>query len=159
MTSDQLKQVLDRYADAKSRHAPEEIVDLLTEDSVYEDKAFGTTVEGKEALREWYTRLFKDLPDYFGEFDGAAYGDNTAVVWGRWGGTLREELMGVKVEAGRRLEVPVTFVCIFREDGLLERDTGYFDSATLRQQAGIALPEEATASGAPGGSRPPTPYG
>lgn len=146
MTREQLEQALDRYADAKSRHAVDEIAALLTEDSVYEDHAFGTRVEGREALREWYVRLYADLPDYFGQFDGAAYGDNTAVVWGRWGGTLGEQFMGQKVTAGRRLEIPVTFVCSFREDGLLERDTGYFDALTLQRQLGLAADAEAAAA-------------
>lgn len=46
--------------------------------------------------------------------------------------------MGLDVEPGRTIEVPVSFVCAFR-DGLLLSDTGYFDLATLCAQAGMPL--------------------
>lgn len=137
MTRDEIAQALRIYADAKSRHALDEALDLVTEDSVYEDHAFGSEYIGKEALRQFYGQLWTDLPDYFGDFDGHAYGENVSVSWGRWGGTLGDTFMGVSIDAGRRLEIPVTFVCYWRQ-GLLARDVGYFDSATLLRQAGLA---------------------
>jgi hypothetical protein len=70
--------------------------------------------------------------------DGAAFGDDTAAVWGRWSGTTAGDFMGLGAEPGRRLDAPVTFVCTFR-DGLLASDVGYFDVATLCDQAGIPL--------------------
>jgi hypothetical protein len=54
------------------------------------------------------------------------------------GGTLTGELMGVAVEAGRRIEIPCAFVCTFR-DGLLVEDLQYFDAATLAEQLGLPL--------------------
>jgi steroid delta-isomerase-like uncharacterized protein len=138
MTRAEIERVLHAYADAKNRHDVEAIVALLAADAFYESAGFGPRIEGRDGLRAYYTALFEAIPGYFGEFDGAAYGDDAAAVWGRFGGALGELFLDRPVERGRRIEVPVTFVCTFC-DGLLVGDTGYFDAATLAEQAGVAL--------------------
>lgn len=138
MTKAEMERLLTEYADAKNRHDVEAIVRLLADDAFYESAGFGPRIEGKKALHAYYTALFRAIPGYFGEFDGVAYGDDAAVVWGRFGGTLGDEFLGVPVERGRRIEVPVTFVCTFG-DGLLVGDAGYFNAATLTEQIGVPL--------------------
>lgn len=138
MTQGQIASALERYADAKNRHDVEAILSLCAEDAFYESVPMGARITGRDALRDFYSAFFAALPDYSGEFDGVAYGENSAVVWGRFGGTLSGEFMGVPVEAGRRIAIPVTFVCTFR-DGLLAGDLGYFDAATLAEQVGVSL--------------------
>jgi steroid delta-isomerase-like uncharacterized protein len=138
MTKAQLKDALEAYAEAKNDHDVDRLIELRSDDCVDDQVATGIRLEGKEALRAFFARFFASIPDYYGEFDGAAYGDDTSVVWGRWGGTLGDDLMGIPVDPGRRLEVPTTFVCSFRE-GLLTSDVQYFDAATLAEQAGLSL--------------------
>jgi steroid delta-isomerase-like uncharacterized protein len=139
MTHDELTKAFEAYVDAKSRHDLDAIVDLCTEDSFYESAGVGAPpTVGKEALREYYDAFFASLPDYHAEFDGVAYGEDTAVVWGHFGGTTTDSLLGMPVEPGRELRVPVTFVCTFR-DGLLAGDRGYFDLVTICRQSGIPL--------------------
>lgn len=53
-------------------------------------------VRGKEALAAFYGALFQAIPDYRGDFDGRAITGDTAAVWGRFGGTLRGELNGIR---------------------------------------------------------------
>ena len=122
------RQALDRYVAAKNRGDVEGALAACTDDYRYESIGIGAPVVGKDAARAFYTALFRSLPDYHGEFDGIVYGDDAIVAWGRFGGTL----------AGRRLSVPASFVCTFR-DGLLATDTGYFDVATLASQAGVPI--------------------
>lgn len=129
MNRDEIAAVLARYAEAKNRHDVDAALDVCTDDCFYESVALGARVEGREALHAFYTDLFSRLPDYFGRFDGVAYGDDSAVVWGRFGGTA---------PGGRKVEVPVTFVCTFR-DGRIASDVGYFDAATLAEQSGVPL--------------------
>lgn len=138
MTKDEIATVLEQYAEAKNGHDLDAILSLCADESFYESVPLGARIEGKEALRGFYSALFAALPDYFGEFDGTAYSEDSAVVWGRFGGTLSGEFMGVEVKVGRRIEIPVTFVCTFR-DGLLVGDRGYFDAATLAEQVGVPL--------------------
>jgi predicted ester cyclase len=101
---------------------------------------------GKEAAREFYAALFRSLPDYHGEFDGIVSGEDAIVAWGRFGGTLTDDLVGIPVKRGRRVSVPASFVCTFR-DGQLATDTGYFDAATLATQAGVPLGRLAPSAG------------
>jgi len=138
MTHEEIASVLDRYAEAKNRHDLDAILSLCADECFYESVPLGARIQGKDDLRGFYSALFAALPDYVGEFEGTAYGESSAVVWGRFGGTLSGQFMGVEVEAGRRIEIPVTFVCTFR-DGLLVADRGYFDAATLAEQVGVPL--------------------
>jgi steroid delta-isomerase-like uncharacterized protein len=140
------RQTLDTYVDAKNRGDVEAALAVCTDDYRYESVGLGGPVEGKEAARQFYAALFASLPDYRGEFDGIVEGEDAIVAWGRFGGTLAGDLVGIPVEAGRELSVPATFVCTFR-DGLLATDTGYFDVATLAAQAGVPLGRLAPSAG------------
>jgi steroid delta-isomerase-like uncharacterized protein len=132
------RQALDRYVEAKNRRDVEAALAVCTDDYRYESVGLGGPVEGKDAARQFYAGLFAALPDYRGDFDGVVEAGDAIVAWGRFGGTLAGELVGIPVEAGRQLSVPVSFVCTFR-DGLLATDTGYFDGATFAAQAGVPL--------------------
>ena len=138
MSTEDLARLADRYAEAKNRHDVDAILAVCAEDCFYESVGQGLRVEGKEALQGFFSALFAALPDYYGDFDGIAYGEDTTVVWGRFGGTTRADFMGLELTPGRKVEVPVTFVCTFR-DGQLTSDTGYFDVATMAEQAGLPL--------------------
>jgi steroid delta-isomerase-like uncharacterized protein len=138
MRHEQLEQALASYAQAKNRHDVEAIVALRTDDCVDHSVATGMRIEGREAIGRFFRAFFASVPDYYGDFDGTAYGEDTAVVWGRWGGTLTGDIMGLEVEPGRRIEIPCAFVCTFR-DGLLVEDLQYFDAATLAEQLGVPL--------------------
>lgn len=133
-----IDQALQRYADAKNAHDVDAILAMCTEECRYESVGLGAPLRGKEALRAFYTALFEALPDYAGEFEGTAYGPDSVVAWGQFVGTTTDQFLGIEIEAGRRIEVPVSFVCHFR-DGLVENDRGFFDVATLAEQLGVPL--------------------
>lgn len=134
----EIEQVLDAYAEAKNRHDVAGAVALCHPDGYYESVGVPGRVQGRAALAAFYTQFFALLPDYRGEFDGRAINADTAAVWGRFTGTVSTPLFdGAPV--GRSVEIPVTFVCTFR-DGLVYSDTGYFDAATLYRQAGLQIP-------------------
>jgi ketosteroid isomerase-like protein len=128
MTQHELAEALHRYADAKQRHDVEAIVGLRTDDCFDYNLPLDQRIEGRDGVRAYFEQLFEALPDYAADFDGEAFGDDVAVVWGRWTATLGD----------RALEVPCTFVCTFR-DGLVVGDTYYYDAATLAAQAGVSV--------------------
>jgi predicted ester cyclase len=138
MTSEEIRAVLHAYADAKARHDVEAIVALRHEDCFDEAVPLGTRIEGRDAVGEYFRAFFAAVPDYRADFDGEAIGEDSAVVWGRWRGTIRGSFMGIDVDGSCPLEVPVAFVCTFR-DGLVVGDSYYFDAATLAEQAGVQL--------------------
>ena len=131
-----IAKALERYAEAKNRHDLEATLAICHGDSYYEAPSLGLRVHGKQELGDFYSRLFKSLPDYYGRFDGTAVNDDSVAVWGHFGGTTSDEFMGIPVEPGRQVHVPVSFVCTFR-DGLLVADTGHFDASTLAKQLGV----------------------
>lgn len=133
-----IEHTLQHYADAKNAHDVDAILAQCTEDSRYETVGLGPTIAGKPALRGFYLALFEALPDYAGHFEGSAFGVESAAVWGHFTGTTTGQFLGIDVEAGRPVQVPVTFVCRFRE-GLVDVDRGYLDTATLAEQLGVPL--------------------
>lgn len=139
-----LRDSLRTYAEAKNRHDVEAIVAAYTPDGRYSDSAVHQPISGYKQLKTFYEAVFRSIPDYQGHFDGAAFGENTAVVWGRMTGTVGNDLLGLPTTAGNRIDVPVTFVCTFR-DGQLVSDSGYFDTRLLHRQAGAHAADSAAA--------------
>jgi ketosteroid isomerase-like protein len=131
------RDVLLAYAEAKARHDVDAALRLCHPDYVYETAGVPGRIEGLEAARAFYEQLYDLLPDYFGDFDGITVDGDTAIAWGRFGGTSKR--------TGRRIEMPVTFVCTFK-DGLLLSDTGYFDSRTFYELLGVPHPVDAEAT-------------
>jgi steroid delta-isomerase-like uncharacterized protein len=131
-----LRHSMRNYAAAKNRHDIDALVAAYAPEGRYEGSGITEPISGHAALRKFYGALFNSLPDYHGHFDGTALGDNTAVVWGRMTGTVGDDLFGLPTTPGSHIDVPVTFVCSFRDELLLS-DCGYFDTLTLHQQAGV----------------------
>ena len=143
MSADQidvLRDSLRTYAEAKNRHNVDAIIAAYAPDGSYRDSGITQPVSGHDQLRTFYEAVFRSIPDYQGQFDGAAFAEDTAVVWGRMTGTVGDDLLGLPTAAGSRIDVPVTFVCTFC-DGQLTSDTGYFDTRILHRQAGVPAAE------------------
>lgn len=137
-TEQRHRDLLQAYADAKQDHDVDRALAFCAEDYLYETAGVPGRVEGREPARAFLTRLYELLPDYFGKFDGMAVDGDAGVAWGRFGGT--------SAITGKRIDLPVTFVCTFR-DGLLASDTGYFDSRTFYELLGLPHPVDAEAAG------------
>ncbi|MGW5520461.1 nuclear transport factor 2 family protein [Nocardia africana] len=137
MDKKQLEAAVTRYAAAKQAHDLDATIDLCAEDCTYQSIGFGPVVRGKEELRQFFGSLFETI-DYSGDFDGAAYSEDSAIVWGHWGGKITGDFLGLGTVEGNVLDIPVVFHCTFR-DGLLVKEVGYFDAAVFCEQAGIKL--------------------
>ena len=138
MTQAEIAHTLDAFRAAKDRHDVRPVVELRTEDCVDLLVATGLRLEGKRAVARHFRAFFASVPDYRGEFEGVAYGADTAVVWGHFAGTVAGQLLGIPVEGTRRLRVPCAFVLSFR-DGRVVEDRQYWDAATLAEQLGVSL--------------------
>lgn len=132
-----IRDALRNYAEAKNRHDVAALVSAYAPEGRYQGSGLHDAINGHARLREFYEALFTSIPDYHGHFDGTALGKDTAVVWGRVTGTVGAHLFGRPAAAGSPIEVPVSFVCTFDDDGLLLSECGYFDTHTLYRQAGV----------------------
>ncbi len=135
MSSPKLERVLREYAEAKNRHDVDALLAACHPDCYYESAGIPGRIQGTKALRGFYSTLFEALPDYRGEFEGQAFAGETVAVWGHFSGTVTGDFMG-RPAGGGRIEVPVVFLCTFK-DGLIASDTGYFDVAKMLAQAGV----------------------
>jgi ketosteroid isomerase-like protein len=138
MTRSQIAQTLEAFRRAKDDHDVPAVVALRTEDCVDVMAATGVRLAGKEAIDAYFRAFFAAVPDYRGQFDGVAYGENAAAVWGRFAGTVHEQLLGVRVDGPRKLRVPCAFALTFREGKVVE-DRQYWDAATVAEQLGVAV--------------------
>jgi steroid delta-isomerase-like uncharacterized protein len=138
VTRQEIAEIVEAFRQAKDGHDVEAIVDLRSEDCVDYLAATGLRIEGKDAIRRYFRSFFSSVPDYRGEFDGIAYGQDSAVAWGHFAGTINGELFGIPVEGLRQLRVPCAFVMTFR-DGKVVEDRQYWDAATVAEQLGVPL--------------------
>lgn len=95
MNRDELVTALNAYAAAKQARDLDATTEMFHEDGTYQSIAFGPVVRGKPALTEFFGSLFDAVPDYYGAYEGIAYSDDTAVVWGHWGGTIAGDFLGL----------------------------------------------------------------
>src|SRR5690348_16232198 len=94
-----LRDALRNYAEAKNRHDVDAVVAAYTPDGSYRDSGVGRPISGQDQLRAFYQAVFRSIPDYHGQFDGVAFAENTAVVWGRMTGTVSDDLLGLPATA------------------------------------------------------------
>ncbi|MEU6559490.1 nuclear transport factor 2 family protein [Nocardia nova] len=137
MNKQELEAAVTKYAAAKQAHDLDATIDMCAEDCTYQSIGFGPVVRGRDELRQFFGSLF-DSVDYSGDFEGTAYSADSAIVWGRWGGTITGDFLGLGTVEGNTLDIPVVFHCTFR-DGLLVKEVGYFDTALFCEQAGIKV--------------------
>lgn len=138
MTAEQMEADLRAYVDAVVRQDVDAALALRSPDAYLEAMGLGARFEGHDGLRDYYEAFFASVPDYRLRVDGMTFGDDVACVWGAMQGTVGDQFMGVPAEGGE-FDVPVAFVCTFA-DGRFHGDHVYFDSARLREQAGIQDP-------------------
>jgi steroid delta-isomerase-like uncharacterized protein len=124
--------LLGEYAEVKNRHDVAGMLARTHPECRYEDVGAGRVVTGHAELRRYHEHLFAAVPDYTASVEGIAATGDTAIAWGRFGGTLARPLFG-RGRAGERLEVAAVFVCGFR-DGLLYTERAHVDLVSLREQ-------------------------
>lgn len=113
----------------------------LQGDDVVDDFVALGEVEGKQALRAFFSELFAALPDMHFTVNRVVGADDRVAV-GEWSlsGTFDGgPFQGVE-PTGRRIELRGVDVMEF-EDGLLRHNTIYYDGLTFARQVGM-LPTE-----------------
>jgi uncharacterized protein (TIGR02246 family) len=57
-----VRKTLQEFGAAYNKHDAVALGQIWAENAVYSDPQVGTTLEGREAIQEWYTQLFQDEP-------------------------------------------------------------------------------------------------
>jgi steroid delta-isomerase-like uncharacterized protein len=135
----ELQRFIDRYNAAWNAHDVETIVELHTEDSVFENHTTGDVNVGREAIGKAIRGIFTVFPDLEFETRRQYVRDNLVVQeWTARGTHLgKMTRAGIEVEpTGRSVEYRGMDV-IPIEDGLVARKDVYSDGVTLLRQLGL----------------------
>jgi steroid delta-isomerase-like uncharacterized protein len=139
MSGDELQAFIDRYNEAWGRHDVEAIVDMHTEDSVFENHTTGDVNVGREAIGRAITGIFAVFPDLSFETRRQYVRDDLVVQeWTARGthlGPMRRSGLEV-APTGRTVEYRGMDV-IPIEDGLVARKDVYSDGVSLLRQLGL----------------------
>ena len=123
--------IASRWIAAWNSHDVERVLDVFTEDVVYEDVAFGVVNHGAAELRAFAAANFAAVPDFRVELV------ESSVKGGR--GTIEWMLSGTDVglfKTGKRFSV--RGVAVIELDGhRISRNSDFFDLATVLRQVGV----------------------
>jgi steroid delta-isomerase-like uncharacterized protein len=129
-------EVIERHMAAEDRQDVEATVATFTEDCYYRVPGLGIELRGREQIAGWYRELFAAVPD-FRNADERCYPAGDMVFFeALMEGTHLGDWVGW-APTGKRFSVPMLVRIPIAEDGLLEAEIVYFDSAALFMQLGI----------------------
>jgi steroid delta-isomerase-like uncharacterized protein len=121
--------------DAVSRKDPDGIVAAATPGFVDDFVAIGE-IRGQDAVRAFFRELFAAFPDFTMTLDRIVADDTTAVVqWHAAGAFTGGQFQGI-APTGSRVEIRGVDVMEIA-DGLITRNTIYYDGASFARQIGL----------------------
>ncbi|WP_314944987.1 ester cyclase [Bradyrhizobium cosmicum] len=136
MDGNQMFNLAQQLAVAKSRQDVAAALALLDKDMLLEGPAFGTRARGLAENEAALTRFFKSFPDYEVTLSGHANDSETLVCWGEVRMTLTGDRFGVTPN-GKRAELPVFIRFTFRNN-LIASEYFFFDLSALCEQSGVS---------------------
>ena len=122
--------LFERYAEAWSRHDPDAIVALHTDDTRFHAHIGQGPAIGKAAVRQAFADLFEQFPDLGFERVSLVTGDDFWVVEWKMSGTL--------AATGAQFEVDLVDL-ITVEAGLVKSKDSYLDAVSMQAQLGMAV--------------------
>jgi steroid delta-isomerase-like uncharacterized protein len=138
MLSPENREVVLRHVRAETEHRMEETLATLTEDCVFDDRAFRRVWHGREGARAYY-RLWWDAFGIRPETAARhAPTEDLLVVETDFVGAHVGDFLGVAA-TGRDVSVPMVIFVSFR-DGLLSGERFYWNPADLMAQIGVEPP-------------------
>ena len=143
MTPEEMKKLHDEHLAAEDRHDLDAVMATYHDDCYHETVAVGLRFTGKAAVRVQYQAAWAAFPDAEPVQLAEAFGENVLMDRNIFRATMQGSLYGLPA-TGRRVELPFGRAVLFK-DGLIHAEIGYFDFATLCEQAGIPF-EQALAT-------------
>jgi steroid delta-isomerase-like uncharacterized protein len=133
----EIRELAERYGEAWNRQDLDAIMDLHSDDTVFQAHAAGTPpAVGKEAVRETFAGYLAQLPDINFAERALHVGDDHWVLESTMSGTIAQpiEVEGESLgDSGARVEVDCVDVIEVR-DGLVVSKQTYIDSLTMQRQ-------------------------
>lgn len=135
-----LGEFLDRWAAAWNSHQREHVLELVTDDIVYDDSAWPETMRGKPAVREFIDYTWRAFPDLVFEAVGSplvAHDEPRSATWWRGSATNTGPIDPPGFPAtGRRIQFEGGDFHEYR-DGKIARLQIVFDMMDVGRQLGL----------------------
>ncbi len=133
-------EVVKEHMAAEDRQDIDATVATFTEDCYYSVPGLGIELRGKGEIRRWYEELFAAIPDFRNSEERYWEADGEVFFGGYMEGTHRGTWHGWPA-TGRSFKSPMLVRIPIAEDGLMEAEIVYNDSADVFMQLGI-LPRQ-----------------
>lgn len=135
MTAEQFQAHLDRRS--VNTHDAARVASWFAENGVQRMVATGATASGRAAVEANMARIFGIFPDLHVKVRDLFAAGNRICVQCTLTGSHEGEGLGLPA-SGRRVEYDVCLVFRLDEDGLVEEEVVYSDTATVMAQLGVA---------------------
>ncbi len=110
-------------------------LDFCSDDTRFEDTAFGVVVAGREQYKVVFNKFFGAISDMRAEIESViASGESAAVVW-TFSGTQKGDFPGIPA-TGKAFKVRGVSILQVRS-GKVSSRTDYWDGATMLRQLGV----------------------
>lgn len=125
--SEKTRQVIEAMFAAFNRHDAEAMAELYSEDAFLDSSDFSAPKRGKQAVRETYSKYFKQSPDIKDEVKSIVVCGDKAFVEFVSSGTIEIPPPGAPSELkGQKFTVKIATVLEVK-NGKIVRDVSYFD--------------------------------
>jgi steroid delta-isomerase-like uncharacterized protein len=147
---DEMPEIAVAFSEAWSSGNPEQLVAIYAEDALFEEVVLGGAVtHSRDDLRAYAEALYAAFPDFTATPVSAFNSGNRAVVEWVLTGSYTGQFGPLPQGTGQQVELRVATILELDDEGLIQRDSEYWDFATVLTQIG-AMPEvEVAATPAP----------
>jgi len=139
MGSQTVPEVIERYVAALNAHDSEQAASLYTEDAVVTQAVqTGNTFTGREEIAGWVGDNLAGLPDLEVTV-GTVVQDGDRIAW-EWtySGSYTGQFPGAPEGEGQQVVLQGISVMEISDDGLIARETLYYDNLSFLMQIGVA---------------------
>lgn len=138
ITHEQMRAVLTEHVEAENaRDSARVLATYSRENAVFEDAATGRRYEGGEAIvGDNYRHLWDGFPGLERRVTRWTLGEDSAVIELVLSGTHSGDFRGVPA-TGKDVEFRIIAHFQFDDEGRIQQETAYYDSATFLRQLGL----------------------
>ncbi len=132
-----LKPIADKLIEVFNAHDAVALAQLYAEDQVTSCSGVPEPVKGRKAKEEFVGGFFTAFPDLKIEPTSILFADNHIIFEVIMRGTNEGILEGEIPPTGRSVELKMIFVTRVNDEGLIEEDRTYYDTAEFMKQLGF----------------------
>ena len=141
-----LPEIAVAFSEAWSSGDPEQLVAIYAEDALFEEVVLdGAVTHSRDELRAYAGALYAAFSDFTATPVSGFVSGNRAVVEWVLTGAYTGQFGPLPPGTGQQVELRVATVLELDDDGLIRRDSEYWDSVTVLTQLG-AMPEAEAAA-------------